>query len=83
MTKYIYTERAEKRAKELRLEERKAGTVAMFGGEVLKSGQTAEAWKKKGYIVELNSMCFNCTRCGNDCNGTTCQTWTGCIYKTI
>lgn len=31
----------------------------------------------------INSMCDNCSRIGNDCNGTTCQTWTGCIYKTV
>lgn len=36
----------------------------------------------KIYYSKLNPMCFNCKRCGNDCNGTTCQTWTGCIFKT-
>lgn len=51
--KYLWTEKAEKRAKELGLEERKAGTVAMFGYEPLKGGMTATAWKKKGYIVEI------------------------------
>lgn len=29
----------------------------------------------------LNSMCSNCVKLGNDCKGTTCQTWTGCVYK--
>lgn len=52
MAKYIYTEKAEKRAKELGLEERKAGTVAMLGYEPLQGRQIAEAWKKKGYVVE-------------------------------
>lgn len=52
MKKYYYTDKAEKRAKELGLEERKAGTVAMFGHMPLQDGMTAEAWKKKGYIVE-------------------------------
>lgn len=28
----------------------------------------------------INSMCHECTR--PDCRGTTCQTWTGCIYRT-
>jgi hypothetical protein len=29
-----------------------------------------------------NPMCNACARCGTDCNGTTCQVWTGCIYRT-
>lgn len=29
----------------------------------------------------INSMCKNCARLGIDCNGTECQTWSGCIYK--
>ena len=29
----------------------------------------------------LNEMCFNCVKCGKSCKGTTCKTWTGCIYK--
>lgn len=29
----------------------------------------------------LNSMCENCACLGNTCNGTTCQTWTGCVYR--
>ena len=29
----------------------------------------------------LNPMCFDCVRLNKDCNGTTCQAWTGCIYK--
>lgn len=36
----------------------------------------------KIYYSDLNPMCLNCTRCGNNCNGTTCQTWRGCIFKT-
>lgn len=52
--RYVYTKKGEKIAKELGLDERKAGTVAMFGGKILKSGLTAKAWKEKGYIIELN-----------------------------
>lgn len=52
MKKYIYTEKAEKRAKNLGLEERKAGAVAMLGHQPLTDGETARAWKKKGYIEE-------------------------------
>ena len=81
--RYVYTKKGEERARQLGLEARKAGTVAMFGKEPLKGGQIAKAWEKKGYIMELNSMCFNCTRCGNGCNGTICQAWTGCAMKTI
>lgn len=80
--KYVYTEKGEERARELGLEERKAGTVAMFGHEPLKGGQIAEAWKKKGYVIELNPICFDCKKCGNSCKGTTCQAWTGCAIKT-
>lgn len=53
MKKYVYTEKAEARAKEFGLEERKAGTLAMFGGRPLQGGMIAEAWKKKGYVVEI------------------------------
>ncbi len=52
MTKYIYTEKAEKEAKKLGLEERKAGTIARFGHQPLQGGSIAVAWKKKGYIIE-------------------------------
>lgn len=31
-------------------------------------------------LMGLNSMCWKCTR--SECRGTTCQTWTGCIYRT-
>ncbi|MFQ9515305.1 MAG: hypothetical protein ACLRZ9_05705 [Eubacterium sp.] len=54
MTRYIYTEKAEKRAKELGLEERKAGTVAMFGGHPLQDGPIAMVWEKHGFVVEAN-----------------------------
>ena len=29
----------------------------------------------------INPMCADCTLYGKDCQGTSCQTWTGCIYK--
>ena len=28
-----------------------------------------------------NAMCKNCERFKKCCNGTTCQVWTGCIWK--
>ncbi len=31
--------------------------------------------------AEINPMCTDCTRRGTDCDGTTCKTWTGCIYR--
>ena len=31
--------------------------------------------------IEINSMCENCACLNNSCNGTTCKTWTGCIYR--
>lgn len=29
----------------------------------------------------LNEMCLDCKKLNNGCNGTECQTWTGCVYK--
>lgn len=37
--------------------------------------------KHKEKIGALNSMCAGCLEHGKSCNGTTCQTWTGCIYR--
>lgn len=31
-------------------------------------------------LVLLNPMCLNCASRGRTCSGTTCQTWTGCVY---
>lgn len=31
--------------------------------------------------AEINPMCTDCVRRGSDCDGTTCETWTGCIYR--
>lgn len=53
---YIYTEKGEKRAKELGLEERKAGTTAMLGHEPLQDGITAQAWKEKGYVARAPKL---------------------------
>lgn len=30
---------------------------------------------------ELNSICEKCLKLGNDCDGTTNQVWTGCVYR--
>lgn len=52
MKMYIFTEKAEKRAEEVGVEPRRAGTVAMCGRKAV-SGMTALAWKKKGYIYDF------------------------------
>ena len=31
----------------------------------------------------FNSMCVNCLEHGKSCDGTTCQTWTGCVYRKV
>lgn len=31
----------------------------------------------------FNSMCVDCLNRGKSCNGTTCQTWTGCVYRKV
>ena len=36
---------------------------------------------RKIYYSDLNVICFDCLERGKSCNGTTCQTWTGCIYR--
>jgi hypothetical protein len=48
---YLWTEKAEQRAKALSLEERKAGTQAMYGREPLLPGQISAAWLELGYIT--------------------------------
>lgn len=48
--RYVYTKKAELRAKELELEERKEGTTAMYGYKPLEGGPIANAWLAKGYI---------------------------------
>ena len=35
------------------------------------------------YYSDLNTMCFDCLERGKTCKGTTCQTWTGCIYRKV
>lgn len=47
--RYIWTVKAEQRAKELGLEERKAEHEANCGNEPV-SGQISIAWLNKGYI---------------------------------
>lgn len=33
------------------------------------------------YYSDLNVMCLDCKKRGNGCDGTTCKTWTGCVYR--
>lgn len=35
------------------------------------------------YYSNLNTMCLNCLVRDKGCSGTTCQTWTGCVYRKI
>ena len=32
-------------------------------------------------MEKMNRMCADCLKLGNGCKGTTCQTWTGCVFK--
>lgn len=32
-------------------------------------------------MEKMNRMCADCLKLGNDCKDTTCQTWTGCVYR--
>lgn len=49
----------------------------------VRASETAETLK--GYEdkqrAEVNPMCKTCKAFGSTCNGTTCMTYTGCIYK--
>lgn len=47
----------------------------------MRDAERQEAYKI--YYSPLNPMCFSCSKCGNGCNGTTCQKWNGCAMKTI
>lgn len=31
-------------------------------------------------MKKINVMCINCAQYSKECGGTSCQTWTGCIY---
>ena len=53
---YVYTEKAERRAKELGLDERKVVAIACLGYEPLTDGMIARAWLKKGYIKEADTQ---------------------------
>lgn len=32
-------------------------------------------------MITVNYMCFDCKNYKNNCDGTTCQAWTGCLFK--
>lgn len=51
---YIWTKKAEDRAKELGLDERKEGEKAMCGYSEVQ-GRVASAWLEKGYIKKLEN----------------------------
>lgn len=37
-------------------------------------------WLEKD-AEQLNPICVDCKRRGSTCSGTTCQAWTGCVYR--
>lgn len=39
-------------------------------------------WLEKD-AEKLNPICVDCKRRGATCDGTTCQAWTGCVYRKI
>lgn len=47
---YVYTQAAEDWSRELGLEPRKAGTIAMLGGRPL-DGPFAQDWVERGFVV--------------------------------
>lgn len=51
---YVYTTKAEKRAEEIGVEPRRAGTIALCGWKPV-DGLIASAWVRKGYIYEVEA----------------------------
>lgn len=58
-------------------------TVKRAFERVLDMRATERKEAREIYYSNLNTMCFDCLERGKNCNGTTCQTWTGCIYKKV
>lgn len=56
-------------------------TVKRAFEHVLAMRQTERQNAYNIYYSNLNTMCYSCKKCGTDCNGTTCKTWTGCAMK--
>lgn len=56
-------------------------TIKRAFERVLAMRQTERQDAYNIYYSNLNSMCFDCKKCGISCNGTTCKTWTGCTMK--
>jgi hypothetical protein len=50
---YVWTAKAEARARKKGLEERKEGNRAYYGDEQLTAGSVAQAWLEKGYVEEI------------------------------
>lgn len=48
-----------------------------------------EAWvdsddeSPREYFLSLNSICANCAKLNNGCNGTTCKVYTGCVWREV
>ena len=61
-TVFYYTKEGEREAVKLGFNDRKAGTVARFAGEVLTDGRTARAWLAKGYIEKQKNYSFITTQ---------------------
>ena len=58
MKHYVYTAKAEQRANELGLDNRKEGALATCGHDPI-SGTIAQAWLSKGYIKEVENTSKN------------------------
>lgn len=58
MKHYVYTAKAEQRAKELGFDDRKEGMIATCGHDPV-SGTIAQVWLNKGYIKEVKNFSIN------------------------
>jgi len=54
--RFLWTLKAESRAKELNLDKRINGNLATFAGEPLYDGPTARAWMKRGYVIMASEL---------------------------
>lgn len=57
--------------------------VKDFKNRIVFAGSIEDCNDKCIQFNTLNIMCVDCIERGKSCEGTTCQTWTGCIYRKI
>ena len=57
-----------------------SSALETFDARARETAETLKGYEDK-QRAEVNPMCKTCKAFGSTCNGTTCMTYTGCIYK--